>query len=27
LQNLWDGIEVIASLMARLGTAWPGAVP
>jgi acetylornithine deacetylase/succinyl-diaminopimelate desuccinylase-like protein len=27
LQNLWDGIELFASLMARLGTAWPGAVP
>jgi acetylornithine deacetylase/succinyl-diaminopimelate desuccinylase-like protein len=27
IQNLWDGIEVIASIMARLGTAWPGAVP
>lgn len=23
LQNLWDGIEIYAALMARLGTAWP----
>jgi acetylornithine deacetylase/succinyl-diaminopimelate desuccinylase-like protein len=23
LQNLWDGIELYAALMARLGTAWP----
>jgi acetylornithine deacetylase/succinyl-diaminopimelate desuccinylase-like protein len=27
MQNLWDGIEVIASLMARLGPAWTGVVP
>ncbi|HLA90046.1 MAG TPA: M20/M25/M40 family metallo-hydrolase [Gemmatimonadaceae bacterium] len=27
LQNLWDGIEVFAALMARLGPAWPGVVP
>ena len=27
LQNLWDGIEVLGSVMARLGTAWPGVVP
>jgi acetylornithine deacetylase/succinyl-diaminopimelate desuccinylase-like protein len=27
LQNLWDGIEVYASLMARLGPAWSGPVP
>ncbi|MFI5311141.1 MAG: M20/M25/M40 family metallo-hydrolase [Gemmatimonadales bacterium] len=27
LQNLWDGINLFASLMARLGPAWPGAVP
>ncbi|MDX2182395.1 MAG: M20/M25/M40 family metallo-hydrolase, partial [Gemmatimonadaceae bacterium] len=23
LQNLWDGIELYAALVARLGTAWP----
>ena len=27
IQNLWDGIEVIAGLMTRLGPAWPGVVP
>jgi len=27
LQNLWDGIEVLGSIMARLGAAWPGVVP
>lgn len=27
IQNLWDGIEVLGSVMARLGTAWPGVVP
>ncbi len=27
LQNLWDGIELFASLMARLGPAWSGPVP
>ena len=27
LQNLWDGIEVFAALMARLGPAWAGVVP
>jgi acetylornithine deacetylase/succinyl-diaminopimelate desuccinylase-like protein len=27
LQNLWDGIEEFAGLFARLGVAWPGAVP
>jgi acetylornithine deacetylase/succinyl-diaminopimelate desuccinylase-like protein len=25
LQNLWDGIELYAALVARLGTAWPAA--
>jgi acetylornithine deacetylase/succinyl-diaminopimelate desuccinylase-like protein len=23
IQNLWDGIEVFAGLLARLGTEWP----
>ena len=23
LQNLWDGIEIYAALLARLGQAWP----
>jgi len=27
LQNLWDGIELFAGLMARLGPAWNGPVP
>ena len=27
LQNLWDGIETLAAVMANLGKAWPGAVP
>jgi acetylornithine deacetylase/succinyl-diaminopimelate desuccinylase-like protein len=27
LQNLWDGIEVYAALMARLGPVWSGPVP
>jgi acetylornithine deacetylase/succinyl-diaminopimelate desuccinylase-like protein len=27
LQNLWDGIELFAALMARLGPAWTGVVP
>ena len=27
LQNLWDGIETLAAVMANLGHAWPGAVP
>ena len=27
LQNLWDGIEVIAGLMTKLGPVWTGVVP
>jgi acetylornithine deacetylase/succinyl-diaminopimelate desuccinylase-like protein len=27
LQNLWDGIEIIAGVMTKLGTAWSGVVP
>jgi len=27
LQNLWDGIEVLAGVMTKLGAAWAGVVP
>jgi hypothetical protein len=27
VQNLFDGIEVFAALMTRLGPAWSGVVP
>lgn len=27
LQNLWDGIETLAAVMANVGKAWPGAIP
>ncbi|MBI3568793.1 MAG: M20/M25/M40 family metallo-hydrolase [Gemmatimonadetes bacterium] len=27
LQNLWDGIETLAAVMANLGKVWPGTIP
>jgi acetylornithine deacetylase/succinyl-diaminopimelate desuccinylase-like protein len=27
VQNLFDGVEIFAALMVRLGTAWTGVVP